>query len=137
MQGLSKKDIIFIILTTIFSAVNMLVPIYFSMALSKVTFRNKKIGGFWFVIFLLLIGILALLDQGITMLFPYYLDLNTFNVQTMDQLHDQYHLDVRNDGYYLGIDSGILNIASCVYNVLATVALFFGSGYLIEKKIDL
>src|SRR5699024_11648282 len=58
-QIISLQQIISMILIPIFSLINLLVLIYFSMALGKVTFRNKKIGGLWFIIFILVSIILS------------------------------------------------------------------------------
>lgn len=139
VQGLSIKEVIFAVLTSVFSGASILILIYFSISLSKVTFRNKKIGGLWFVLFLILSGLLAFGDYEISNLLPYYLDLNTFHLNTMETLNDQYQLGSSNDGFYMSFHSGVLaeNIASCVYNFVTTVLLFLGTSYWIEKKINL
>ncbi|WP_416828895.1 hypothetical protein [Ectobacillus polymachus] len=138
IQGVSIKEIIFVVLTPVFSGVSILILIYFSMSLSKVTFRNKKIGGLWFILFLLLGGVLAYGDYEICKLLPYYLDLNSFHLTTMETLNGQYHLVNNNDGFYMSVSGAFaINIASCVYNVGTIVALFLGTSYLIERKINL
>ncbi|MBZ2175861.1 hypothetical protein K8M07_11500 [Schnuerera sp. xch1] len=128
---ISMKEIVVIILGLIFNGVNMLVLIYFSMALSRVTFRNKRIGGLWFVIFLILSGVIAYGQYNVGELLPYYVDLNTFNIESMNTLRHQLNM---------GINTGIMmstNIAASIYSIAITVILFIGTGYLIEKKIDL
>lgn len=139
VQGVSITEIIFAVLTPVFSGVSILILIYFSMSISKVTFRNKKIGGLWFILFLVLIILLGFGDAEISKLLPYYLDLNTFHLKTTVALNNQYQLGYNNDSFYMSFHSGVLavNIASSVYDVVTTVALFLGTGYLIERKINL
>lgn len=139
LQGVEIKKILYVIITTVFSGINIMILIYFSMSLGKITFRNKKIGGFWFILFLILGGVFGYIDNEICKLLPYYLDLNTFHLKTMETLNDLYHVGNSNDGFYMSIDSGAFaaNIASCVYNIAVTIALFFGTSYLIERKINL
>ncbi len=140
IKKITLKEDIFAVLLAVFNGFSMLILIYFSMSLSKITFQNKKIGGLWFILFLVLFGIIGFGDYEISKLLPYYIDFNTFHLKTMASLNDQYHLEYNNDGFYMSIDSpGILaaNIASGIYNVVTAVALFFGTGYLLEKKINL
>src|SRR5690606_31061800 len=47
----SIRNILFFVLSFILNIVNMLVIIYFSIAISRVTFKNKRIGSLWFIIF--------------------------------------------------------------------------------------
>ena len=135
---ISIREIILGIIITIFSGVNMLILIYFSMVLGKVTFRNKRIGGLWFVIFLVLSGILAFGQFRIETLLPFYLDLETFKVVTNGFVNPEIYVEYGSTGLDTKISGAIpLNIAGAIYNIVITVALFFGAGYLIEKKIDL
>lgn len=139
-QGASFNETIFNILNTIFSGVSLLILIYFSIALSKVTIRNRKIGGLWFVIFLLLIGILGFGKIEISNWFPYYFDFNTFHVKTLATLNEQWHVATNQDEFSISINATgniTANIAAGIYHVVTMVALFLGCGYLLEKKIDL
>lgn len=136
-QMFSLSDTLFLVLSSILSLVNMLVIIYFSMAISRVTFRNKRIGSLWFIVFLVLSGLIIYGGVKISELLPYYIDLNTFNIGTMDTLN-QLYIELNNNIVLSG-NTGILttNIASTVYIIIVTVLLFLGTGYLIERKIDL
>lgn len=137
-QQISIKAIVYLIVVTVFSGVNMLILIYFSMALSKVTFRNKRIGGLWFIVFLILSGIVSYGQFAIGELLPYFIDLDTFKVGTMDMFNSQVAFEL-NHGIMMSINSDVLltNIATSIYSIVTTVVLFLGTGYLIEKKIDL
>lgn len=139
MHGIPIKAAIISIVTLVFNAFSLLILIYFSMSLSRVTFRNKKIGGLWFILFLVISGLLGFGDFEISALLPYYLDLNTFHLKTMEALNNQYQVGTNNDGFYMSLSPSVFaaNIASCVYNVVTTIALFLGTSYLIERKINL
>lgn len=136
-QVVSVKEIIIGVIGGIFSLANFFILIYFSMALGRVTFRNKKIGGLWFVIFLVLSGLLAFIQVQIIELFPYYFDINTFKMGTMEKLYN-FEISIGNE-VSISSETGIfkLNIASSIYNIIELIALYLGTAYLIEKKIDL
>src|SRR5690606_21591747 len=53
INSIPIREVSVFLLIVFIGGVSTLILIYFSMALSRVTFRNKKIGGFWFVIFLI------------------------------------------------------------------------------------
>jgi ABC-2 type transport system permease protein len=126
---INAKVIIIWAITGLFSVVSLLLTIYFSMALGRVTFRNKRIGGLWFIIFIVVTGVLGFIQTSITEIFPFYLDIYNFHIGAMEQLSYESH----------GVTTEIMNfnIASGIYNIIVSVALFLGTGYLIEKKIDL
>lgn len=134
----SVKIALFSIIATVYSGVYMLILIYFSMALGKVTFRNKRIGGLWFIIFLILNGVLSFGQFGLEVFFPYYLDIESFTVGTKEILNSGYNFVLGSGGFH-GQGTGMfnINIISSVYSIITVVALFLGTGYLIEKKIDL
>lgn len=104
------------------SIVMTLVLVYFSMALSRVTIRNKKVGGIWFIIFILLSLLTSYISVKVGELLPYYIDLETFKMTHYYNLHP------------LSIN---INIFSQLTQILVIIAAFFGTGYLIENKIDL
>lgn len=136
-QVVSVKEIIIGVIGGIFNLANFFILIYFSMALGRVTFRNKKIGGLWFVIFLVLSGLLAFIRVQIIELFPYYFDINTFKMGTMGELYN-FEISIGNE-VSISSETGIfkLNIASSIYNIIELIVLYLGTAYLIEKKIDL
>ncbi|WP_350346441.1 hypothetical protein ABR335_01915 [Heyndrickxia faecalis] len=136
---LSIKACIYMTLSMVFSVVSVLLLIYFSMALSKVTFRHKKIGGLWFVVFIILSGVFGYIDAEISQWIPYYLDLSTFHVETPASYHDLLQMHYHSAGLHFNAIAGsaATNIASFVYHLALMIALFLGTGYLIEKKIDL
>lgn len=137
--GIPLRGIIASIILGFVNGTITLILIYFSMALSRVTFRNKKIGGLWFIIFLVLNGIIAFSQIRITQLLPYYLDLSTFTIGSADMLGNSFHMDVDRYGIMMTGELGnlLFNIPSFIYSLIIGVLMFLGTGYLVENKIDL
>lgn len=137
--GITYKTIIVMIMQSFISGVNTLILIYFSMALGRVTFRNKKIGGLWFVIFLILTALLSYSQIKVAQLVPYYLDINTFRIGTMDMINYGFDVNISQSGAMMTGDMGnmMINIGSFLYSIIMGVLTFLGTGYLIENKIDL
>ncbi|GFN36535.1 hypothetical protein [Tepidimicrobium xylanilyticum] len=137
--ALPYKEIITTIILGFINGTLTLILIYFSMALSRVTFRNKKIGGFWFVVFLVLNGIITYSQIKIAQLIPYYLDISTFTIGSMDILSHGFHVDVDRYGIMMAGDFGniLFNIPSFIYSIIIGIVMFLGTGYLIENKIDI
>ena len=137
--GIPLRGIIASIILGFVNGTITLILIYFSMALSRVTFRNKKIGGLWFIIFLVLNGIIAFSQIRITQLLPYYLDLSTFTIGSATMLGNSFHMDVDQYGIVMTGELGnlLFNIPSFIYSLIIGVLMFLGTGYLVENKIDL
>lgn len=132
-QVISFKQALFFIFNTVLKTSNFLLLVYFSITLSRVTFRNKKIGGLWFVLFLILSWLMSYGETKIASLLPYYLNLN---LQSNNFMLNQLILNgMTLDFFHTG--SLTANIASNIYVLVVTVTLFLATGYLIEKKIDL
>lgn len=116
-----------------------LLLIYFSIALSRVSIRNKKIGGVWFIVFIILNILTGYITMKISSAVPYYFSLNGFKV-----LHF-YELSILpgyagsiGDIFVLGNNYGAyINIVGTLSYIVMSLAAFLGTGYLIEKKIDL
>ncbi len=137
--------IITIILASIFSGITTLLLIYFSIALSRVTIKNKKIGGMWFIIFLVLNSIISFLTLMAVEAFPFYLDLSNFNIIRASELTNYmgYNMGLimstgSSTGMIITSDKNIvLNIGSALFSIITAIGIFFGTSYLIERKIDL
>ena len=135
-----REIFIFLMLGAI-SGVTTLILIYLSMALSRVTFRNKKIGGFWFIIFLVLSAVIAYGQVKISQLLPYYIDISTFKIGPSYMLNHNINISigVNQNGLITNNDIGnmLFNIPGFIYSIVMGVITFLGTGYLIENKIDL
>lgn len=116
------------IISTIFT----LTMIYFSMALGKVSFRNTKIGGLWFIIFLIAYSSVNLLIGKIANAIPLYLNLDTLRLSNMEM---RMPTMMSYDGIYDAM--GNLNITILILTVLASAVAFISTSYLMEKRIDL
>lgn len=136
----SKLAIGFII--SLILGINTLILIYFSMALGRVTFKNKKIGGFWFLIFLGLSSLIMWGQVKTIQLLPYYLDLTSFKLVSsniVNQISGNINIIQFNDSTLLlgNGDTTIINIFGFLYTIVMGVVTFLGTGYLVENKIDL
>ncbi len=127
-----------VILTFLIVGITTLILIYFSMTLGRVTLRNKKIGGLWFVIFLVLSGLIAYFQIKIAETLPVYLDLSNWKIITSRVMDYYSEFHVGNGEMLFSIDgSGYLNITGNLFRIIMGTILFLGTGHLIENKIDL
>lgn len=140
---IAVREIFFSIIISIFSIISMLVLIYFSMAIGRVTFRNKKIGGLWFILFIIITILLSYTQFKISESIPYYFDLGRFEFNKLRSINDAYInemlIESTDNGFSADVNLSILNmnIGASIFNILTAVGLFLGTGYLIEKRIDL
>lgn len=113
--------------------------IYFSMALSRVSVRNKKIGGLWFIIFIILNALTSYLVFKISSIFPYFLDLSTFKVLHQYEAHSLINIfgSVQGQTILLGNNNIFINIIGSLSQIVISVLAFITTGYIIEKRIDL
>ena len=113
------------------------------MAIGKITIKNKKIDGLWFLIYILLVFLIGFIQYKIMELVPYYFNIQNMNIETVEDIFKNAITNEISVKYNNGLDIsgqfGFLrvNIASAIYNILVTLGLFVGTGYLIDKKIDL
>lgn len=121
------------------SSILTLILIYFSIALSKVSFKNKKLGGLWFIVFLILNGLTGYIIIKVGDVFPYYLNLNGFKILPYYQLDILPSLNSgMGNSILFGTDYGAyINIGGLLSQIILGATTFLGTGYLIEKKIDL
>ncbi len=139
LKILWSKDVrSFIILSTI-SSITTLVMIYFSIALSRVTIKNKKIGGFWFVIFLAMNSLYGFIGVMLNRAFPYYFDFANWNMMKSSEMNPVSSLAMSGSPVITGGFTGSIyyGIASLALTIIVGVGLFYGTSYLIEKRIDL
>ncbi|MCK9443635.1 MAG: hypothetical protein M0Q14_03775 [Tissierellaceae bacterium] len=127
-----------LVVTTI-SFILTLVLVYLSITLSRVSVKNKRIGGLWFIVFIILNGILGFITVKVSTLFPYFLNLNNFSIV---HNYDIYSFTGITSGLgqlllYGGDFNSYINIFGNLFQIAIAVLGFMGTGYLIEKKIDL
>lgn len=126
-------------LSNIIGGVITLLLIYFSITLSKVSIRNKKLGGLWFIFFLILNSIISYVTFLVSYLVPYGIDLNSFSIISSN---NAFNMGMTGSLFFtvMGVNSNqgiFLNIGSIIFSLLVVVGLFIGTSYLIENKIDI
>ena len=109
-------------LTGLLSATLSLLLIYFSITVSKVSIKNKKIGGLWFILFLVLSGTISYLTLKVGELFPYYVNLD------LNLIKGSIFGDAFIEGY---------NVGSIGFTIIVTLITFFATSYLIDKKVEI
>lgn len=130
------------IATGILSAMLTLILVYFSISLSKVSIRNKKIGGMWFIIFLIISGVTGYITTTVGTSIPYFLDINTFKIVPLEGVQEIINnafsgVVINGLGDMAGTIPGFINIASFITNILFAVGFFMATGYLIEHRVEL
>lgn len=134
------------VLTGVLSGIITLLLVYFSMALSKVSIKNKKIGGLWFILFLILSGVVNYITLKVSGLIPYYLDLNTFKIikhsMSIFSKSTGFSLEILSGGNMSGMlvatgNQILLNVGAYVFSILVGLGTFFGTSYLIENKVEI
>lgn len=126
----------------ILSAMLTLILVYFSISLSKVSIRNKKIGGMWFIIFLIISGITGYITTRVGSAIPYFLDINTFKIVPLESVQEIINnafsgVVISGFGDIAGAIPGFINIASFITNILFAIGFFMATGYLIEHRVEL
>lgn len=130
--GLSNRISILFIISGIITAVMTLILIYLSMALSKVTIKNRKIGALWFIIFLFINSAAGFLVVRFGELIPYYLDIFNFEIFKMSGTQMAMTAIISQN-----MNGATLNLGSILGQILVSIGAFLGTGYLLEKRIDL
>ena len=126
------------ILSVVGSILTLLL-IYFSIALSRVSIRNKKIGGIWFIVFIILNTLTGYITMKISSAIPYYLTLDGFKVLHYFELGILSDFpNIIGDLIMFGNNNlAYINIVGFLSYIVMSIGAFLGTGYLIEKKIDL
>lgn len=119
-----------------------LIIVYFAISLSRVSIRNKKIGGMWFIIFLILSGVTSYISSKVGYALPYFLDINTLKIVGIDAARSitSGMMEVTlgmGSSMIDGVFPGFINIGTLITNILFGIAFFMGTGYLIENRIEI
>lgn len=139
MFGYIDYNVTFMILIAGVSVITTLILIYLAIALSKVSIKNKKIGGMWFVLFLLINSLTGYLSIKIGEAIPYFLDLKSFKIFNYQDI-EAIKLSRDMTGMLIFGDGGqfaYINIVGNISQLIIGIVAFFATSYLIEKKVDL
>ena len=127
------------------SGVLTLIIVYFAISLSKVSIGSKKIGGMWFIIFLIISGLVSYAVSRIVVAIPYYLDVSSFKIVSLDTMREilrnvTFGPD-RMNVFDISANSltypGFINIAGFIGDILFAVGFFIATGYIIENRVEL
>ncbi len=121
MRNISPKFITESIVSSLFEYVYLLTTIYFSIALSKVAIKKKKVGKLGgFIIFIIVSIILAKITQIIVDIFPQTYNLDILKVQVAAN----------------AASTIPINIAAMILNVILFILMFIATAYILENKTD-
>lgn len=134
-----NSGMISVSITVLLSSIMTLILIYFSIAISKVSIKNKKVGNLWFIMFLIIVGLVNYFNFNMINALPYYINLTNFDIASVNELSIMTHINGNmNPGIIIGNNyNAYINMASFLFRVVVCIAAFLSTGYLIEKKIDL
>lgn len=134
----NSSMVITILLSGLVSGLITLLLIYFSITISRVSIKSKKLGGLWFILFLVLNALVSFVTIRISESTPYYFDVTNFKFLHEDSIFRVFGrishtgtLSVTHNGDVL------LNIGMMVFSILVAVVTFYATSYLIERKVDL
>jgi hypothetical protein len=100
-----------------------LVFIYFSIALSKVAIKKKKMGKMSsFIIFIIISIVFGKITQFLVTTFPQSINLNM--------------LSTKSNLFVQGAQFMPINIAVTIFNIVVFVLMFLATSYIIENKLD-
>lgn len=121
------------ILYAISILVMLLLLIYFSIALTRVAYKGKKIIGFiGFVVFIALNFIIYYISYKIGEVFPYEINIS------LDMVNSLGITEIISDGIStIGQQYFTINITRCIYILAVYIGMFFATGYLLENKMDI
>lgn len=139
LKGVIGINLISFGIIAIISVVMTLILIYFSIALSRVSIRNKRIGGIWFIIFIVLNSLMGFLTVKVSEILPYYLNLDSFKILHYYDLNMIASMNGEIGSLILMGNNlnSYVNIFGILIQIVVIIAGFLGTGYLMENKIDL
>ena len=113
-----------------------LIFIYFSMTIGKISFRNVKIGGLWFIIFLVTFSLSNVVIGKLGNAFPIYLNMESLRLSNLD-------LGMTNPVYYGSMsfflkDMGNfinINLIPDFLNIVFGCLVFLATGYLLDRRL--
>lgn len=127
-ESVTMKTLILSAVISCIRYIYMMTMIYFSIVAGKVAFRNKKIGKFGSFIVFIIISILdGYVGTKIQNAFPKEITMGkfmngiTYNINKIESVNEMFST----------------NIAATTFEVIIFAALFFGTVYLIDNKVDL
>lgn len=123
------------LLLGILSSISTTLIIYLSMAIGKVGFKNNRLGGLWFIIFILISTTVNYFVYRISSGSSMFLSVDGLGIKTslnnvLSPALDIVSLKVIDGKFFI-------NIGYLISTIGVILASFLGSSYIIENKIDL
>lgn len=126
------------VLGGLINIITLLLLIYFSITITRVAFKKKRLSGLLgFITFVILNIVIYYIQYQLMSIFPQTLSFNLDFLQNSEaingsimSINDKAMIDV--SGTNLNI-----NIATIIYNIAVYIGLFLGTGYLIDNNIDI
>lgn len=132
-EGLGKITLSYSLISIIETIATLLL-VYFTITISRVSIKSKKIGGFWFVLFLVLSSFFSYLQNAIADAVPLYLDISQMKFVSQNRLY----FDNMNPESFMEIaNSATISISGLGFQIILIIGLFLGTAYMLEKKVDL
>lgn len=154
LREFTVLEILVTLFRIILLSVTSFLTAYLAISISKVSIRRKKLGGLWFIIYLLIDGGSYYLTSMATRLAPYAISLRDMSIIDSSKAH--YSLaSTYNKGYELGAeqtsseaeklansikdlyDISNINILGMLVIILIAILVFKGTSYILENKIDM
>lgn len=121
MRNISPKFIGESIISSLFEYIFFLTTIYFSIALSKVAIKKKRVGKLGaFIIFIVVSIIVTKITDIVINIFP-----QTFNLNIM----------AAKSAIYTS-NAIPINIAAVILNIMLFILMFMATSYILQNKID-
>lgn len=121
----------------IINLIMLLLMIYFSITITRVALRKKKMSGFLgFIAFIVLNIVIFYIEYRLMRLFPEAL---SFSTDFLQNTNVNGSLMTINNESMMSISNGSINIniAAFIYNIIVYIGLFLSTGYLIDNRIDI
>lgn len=134
VRALDLKAVIILgSVSVVINTITLVLVIYFAISLTRVAYKGKKVSGMVaFVVFIALYAVIFYISFKITDMFP-----QSFHV-TLNLENCLGRKGSINTGAINLTDANLtINIASTIYQIVVYIGLFLGTGYLIEKKINI
>ncbi|NMM62745.1 hypothetical protein HBE96_08555 [Clostridium sp. P21] len=123
-EVVSPGFIMFTVVSAVVYMLYFLTTVYFSISLSKVAIRNKKLGKLGaFGIFVVLSIIVSEFLSTISKIFPETFSVDIVSSKLQNTMYGMHGVDV--------------NMASLIFQAILFIVLFIATSYILENKIDL
>ena len=133
VEGLGKITVSYSLISLIETTATLLL-VYFTITISRVSIKSKKIGGFWFVLFLILSSFFSYLQNIIADAIPVYLNVSKMEFVSQNRIY----LDNMNPESFMELaNTNTISISGLGFQIILFVGLFLATAYMLEKKIDL